>query len=351
MDHMIADALRDLLADQCTAAVVRAIENEVAAQDGRALAAENTKKSATAAQLWAQIEQTGFADVLVPESAGGAGLALRDAFAVWDVLGQYAMPLPLAETMLARAWLAQAGVAVPQGAITLAPQLYPQDGGALATSVRGAQVADWVLAGQGDQLVLLALQDAVPTPSPFVLDADVQWSAAAVAQAPTFTAPASLLTAYAGLLSALIAGALTTSFEKTLQYANERQQFGRPIGKFQAIQHELAVMAEHVSAARMAAQIACEADGVTADAMRVAVGKARTSEAAVEVAALAHSVHGAIGFTTEFDLQLYTRRLHLWRQTAGSEGYWQLQAGQALVAAGASSLDVIRQITDSTAAA
>ena len=66
----------------------------------------------------------------------------------------------------------------------------------------------------------------------------------------------------------------------------------------------------------------------------------------MEVAALAHSIHGAIGFTTEFDLQLFTRRLHGWRQTAHSESYWQMQAGQALVAADGLCLDVIRQITD-----
>ena len=351
MDHLIVDALRDLLTGQCTPAVVRAIEKEAEIEAGRAQTAQNTKTSGPAAELWAQIEATGFADLLLPEAAGGAGLALRDAFAVWDLLGQAAMPLPLAETMLARAWLAAAGVEVPQGAIALAPQLHSVAGQLRAAGVRGAQVAQWVLAAQGDRLYLLPLAAATLSPSIFVLDADVAWPAEALASAASFAAPASLLVAQAGLVSALLAGGLLTTFEKTLQYANERQQFGRPIGKFQAIQHELAVMAEHVSSARMAAQIACEADGVVADALKVAVGKARTSEAAVEVAALAHSVHGAIGFTVEFDLQLSTRRLHLWRQTAGSEGYWQLQAGQVLVAAQGMCLDVIRQITDSTAAA
>ena len=345
MDHLIVDALRDLLTGQCTPAVVRAIENEVAARTSRAPAAENTPKSAAAA-LWQQIEETGFADLLLPESAGGAGLPLRDAFAVWDLLGQHAMPLPLAETMLARAWLAAAGVPVPTGAIALAPHVRAVEGGAQAAGVRGARVADWVLAQEGAQLVLLPVAAAEASVSIFVLDADLRWPADAWAQAQRVVAPASLLVAQAGLVSALLAGALLTTFETTLNFANERQQFGRPIGKFQAIQHELAVMAEHVSAARMAAQIACEANGLMADPLKAAVGKARTSEAAVEVASLAHSIHGAIGFTTEFDLQLFTRRLHLWRQTANSEAYWQLQAGQALVAAGGMGLDVIRQITD-----
>ncbi|GAB2715819.1 acyl-CoA dehydrogenase family protein [Comamonas sediminis] len=340
MDHLINEALRDLLSGQCMPAVVRAIESEAAASAGA---------SPAAAALWQQIEDTGFADLLLPEAAGGAGLALRDAFGVWDVLGQHAMPLPLADTMLARAWLATAGVPLPQGAIALAPQLAVAAGGVRAAGVRGARVAQWVLGQQGTDLLLLPVAAAQASASIFVLDADLHWPEAALASATRVPAFASLLVAQAGLVSALLAGSLLTVLESSLNFANERQQFGRPIGKFQAIQHELAVMAEHVSAARMAAQIACEADGVVADPLKVAVGKARSSEAAVEVASLAHSVHGAIGFTTEFDLQLYTRRLHLWRQTAGSESYWQLQAGQALLAADGMALDVIRQITDSSA--
>ncbi|WP_312834444.1 acyl-CoA dehydrogenase [Comamonas sp.] len=340
MDHLITEALRDLLSGQCTPAVVRAIESEAAASAGA---------SPAAAALWQQIEDTGFADLLLPEAAGGAGLALRDAFGVWDVLGQHAMPLPLADTMLARAWLATAGVPLPQGAIAFAPQLAVAAGGVQASGVRGARVAQWVLGQQGTDLLLLPVAAAQASASIFVLDADLLWPEAALASATRVPAFASLLVAQAGLVSALLAGSLLTVLESSLNFANERQQFGRPIGKFQAIQHELAVMAEHVSAARMAAQIACEADGVVADPLKVAVGKARSSEAAVEVASLAHSVHGAIGFTTEFDLQLYTRRLHLWRQTAGSESYWQLQAGQALLAADGMALDVIRQITDSSA--
>lgn len=340
MDHLITEALRDLLTGQCTPAVVRAIESEAAA---------SADASPAAAALWQQIEDSGFADLLLSEDAGGAGLALRDAFAVWDLLGQHAVPLPLAETMLARAWLAAAGVALPQGAIALAPQLATADGGLRASGVRGARVAPWVLGQQGADVLLLPVATAQASASIFVLDADLHWPASAVASAIRVSAPASLLVAQAGLVSALLAGSLLTVFESTLNFANERQQFGRPIGKFQAIQHELAVMAEHVSAARMAAQIACEADAAAADPLKVAVGKARSSEAAVEVASLAHSIHGAIGFTTEFDLQLHTRRLHLWRQTAGSESYWQLQAGQALLAADGMALDVIRQITDSSA--
>lgn len=64
------------------------------------------------------------------------------------------------------------------------------------------------------------------------------------------------------------------------------------------------------------------------------------------VTELAHAIHGAIGFTEEYDLQLFTRRLHAWRLTAGSEAYWQALAGQALMSHEGMTLDLIRQITD-----
>ena len=81
-------------------------------------------------------------------------------------------------------------------------------------------------------------------------------------------------------------------------------------------------MSEHVFAARMAAQLGCSGAGLAADRLpdrlRVATAKARCSEAALVVSELAHAIHGAIGFTAEYDLQLYTRRLHAWRQAAGT---------------------------------
>jgi acyl-CoA dehydrogenase len=97
----------------------------------------------------------------------------------------------------------------------------------------------------------------------------------------------------------------------------------------------------------MAAQIGCEATGQIPNRLRVAVAKARASEAAPEVAALSHSIHGAIGFTEECDLQLFTRRLHHWRQIAGSESYWHDILGRELVEGrDGLALDLIRVTTD-----
>ena len=148
---------------------------------------------------------------------------------------------------------------------------------------------------------------------------------------------------YAGLL----AGAMKRCFDLTMGYANERVQFGKPIGKFQAIQHQLSVMAEHVAAGQMAAESAFGAAGRWPSVPACAVAKARTSEAAQLVAATAHAVHGAIGVTEEYDLQLFTRRLHEWRIDHGSEAHWHRALGRLLVESShALSVDFARTILE-----
>ena len=339
MDNdLFADAARDVLADQCTPAVVRAIE-----KGGR------TAQATTA--LWEQLEATGLADALLSEDDGGAGLGLTQVFGVLEQCGAHALPLPLGDTLVARALLAQAGVARPAGSIALARGERLGDGGVRCALVRTGQVAQSVLVQAGDEWRLLGTEGAQASPQALALDAALAWSATQAQAAPVVAVDAALdaRTLQAAVVAAQMAGALKAVFDRTLQYANERQQFGRPIGKFQAIQHQLAVMSEHVFAARMAAQLGCHTEdgqGVRPERLRVATAKARCSEAALAVCEFAHAIHGAIGFTEEYDLQLFTRRLHAWRQTAGSEAYWHGVAGQALLAHGGLTLDLVRRITD-----
>lgn len=331
MDDLFSDALRQLLDDQCTPAVVRQIE---ASSDGAA--------------LWVQIDSSGFADALVPEAHGGAGLSLREVLGVMALCGRYTVPVPLSETMLARSVLAHAGVVgIPQGSITLAQGQLAADGSLVCRGVQLGRVADAVLVSDAQHTWLLSTKDAQSTPASFVLDADVQWSASQVSAGLKLPQHHDTRLLLACLNAAQLSGALLAVFNNTLQYANDRVQFGKAIGKFQAIQHQLSVMAEHSFAAHMAAQLGCASDTALPDRLCVAVAKARTSEAAVEVAALSHSIHGAIGFTREFDLQLFTRRLHAWRQTGGSESYWHGVLGHELVDKHQGlALDVIRRATD-----
>ena len=316
-DNLLADAVEQLLADHATPAVVRSIEG----------GDSSTARSA----LWAAIEESGFCDALMPESMGGSGLALRDVLTVSEACGRHALPLPLAQTLAARALLAQAGHRPPKGSIALAT-------GSLlagrALMVSYGAVADALLVNDGDRLVLLDVQQAERANlGDGGVDARLAWSAAALDHPlASLRSSTDLRAVEALLLAAQMAGAMREVLERTLQYANQRVQFGRSIGKFQAIQHQLSVMAEQVAAATMAVRMACATGAITAEPLAAAVAKARTSEAVVPVASIAHAVHGAIGITQEFDLQLLTRRLHAWRVAAGSESYWNARIGAALLA-------------------
>jgi acyl-CoA dehydrogenase len=138
--------------------------------------------------------------------------------------------------------------------------------------------------------------------------------------------------------SVQIAGALERILAYSLQYANERVQFGRPIGKFQAVQHMLALLAGHAAAASAAANAAVEASRVAPGPLAVAAAKARCGEAAGKGAEIAHQVHGAMGYTREHNLHYCTRRLWSWRDEFGNEARWQAWIGHFVVRQGADAL-------------
>lgn len=134
----------------------------------------------------------------------------------------------------------------------------------------------------------------------------------------------------------------------TAAYANERHQFGKPIGRQQALQQQMAVMAEDMVACRLAAQLGC-ADAFPPLAGAAAIAKSVTGAAAPRIAATAHAVHGAIGISEEYDLQLFTRRLHEWRLADGSEGWWNRLLGAARLDDVRGSVDHVRDILPAAA--
>jgi acyl-CoA dehydrogenase len=167
----------------------------------------------------------------------------------------------------------------------------------------------------------------------------LRFNAAPVVAIAALEGAASRLMAEGALFrSVQMAGALERALEYTLLYANERVQFGRPIGKFQAIQHLLAVLAGHTAAASAAADAAVEASQLAPDEFAVAVAKSRTGEAAGKGAEIAHQVHGAMGYTREHNLHYCTRRLWSWRDEFGNETWWQTRLGHMVAAKGADAL-------------
>ncbi|MBI4637550.1 MAG: acyl-CoA/acyl-ACP dehydrogenase [Candidatus Rokubacteria bacterium] len=320
---------------------------------------EAAEKGAWPDRLWRALEEGGLTLPLVPETHGGAGGTWEDAHVVLRAAGRHTAPVPLAETIVGSWLLAGAGLTVPPGPLTVAPVRGDErlglaragDGwrlsgtatrvpwGAAAghvvvvTDVAGRTMVALVAAGTGradtDRNLALEPRDTLTFDEVPVVDA---------ARAPD-RLPAHAIRLYGALVrSAQMAGALDGVLQQSVRYASERRQFGRPIGSFQAIQQQLAVLAGHTAAAGIAAEQACRAAERGECAFEVAVAKIRAGEAAGIAASIAHQVHGAIGFTYEHALHFATRRLWSWRAEFGSESRWAAGLGHATAARGAAAL-------------
>ena len=140
-----------------------------------------------------------------------------------------------------------------------------------------------------------------------------------------------------------IAGAMESMLDISVRYSNERVAFEKKISKFQAVQHNLARLAGETAAAMTAASSAADTIANAAsfdDAvfLEATAAKIRCAEAAEKGAAIAHQVHGAIGYTLEHILHRFTMRALAWRDDFGSESYWAVELGKRVAARGADEL-------------
>lgn len=134
------------------------------------------------------------------------------------------------------------------------------------------------------------------------------------------------------LRSALISGAVDKVARMTLAHCSTRKQFGRPLAAFQAVQHQLSVLATESAATAAAVALAARRHGGASGELCIGVAKLRTAKAARLAVDLAHQCHGAIGFTQEYPLHLYTRRLLAWRGEFGADRFWAQRVGRLVAA-------------------
>lgn len=311
------------------------------------------------AALWQRVQHSGFAHLLATEAAGGHSQAWPDAWALLHGLGHWQVPVPLAETLVASQLASLAGLPLPDGVLGLLEQGrcpgLRLGGSAAAPTLSG--MAHHVAWARHAQAVLVALADgrvawlalqgqAGVSVQPWLNHAGLPADTLVLDQA-ALGPPAALPMALAepvwtlGALarSVMLVGAMSSALEMAVLHANQRQQFGKPIGAQQAVQQQLALAAGDLAAARVAV-LAALADAPSAHRpdcpalpFSVAVAKVRAGEAASRCAAIAHQVHGAMGFTQEHRLHHASTRLWAWREEFGSDASWALQLGQAAISA------------------
>lgn len=333
--EMIAEATRRIFTDLADPQTLNAARDE-----------------AWKAPLWSALQDAGLTRAWVPADQGGAGIALDATFEILRVSGQYAAPVALAETLIAGWAMSQAGLDVPEGVLTTAParardHLTIQDDGRVsgrARSVAHAAEASYVVVTQENQLALMPVGSFTVTPRNTDMGgerADLTFDNAepeTLVPLPCGCGGVQLIGAVARACQ--MTGALESALALTTDYTNEREAFGRKIGKFQAVQQNLAKLAGEVAAAITASGSA--ADTLTQEALdsdasflEVASAKIRVGEAVETGVAIAHQAHGAIGWTQDYTLQRYSRRMMGWRDDYGTEADWAVRLGTHVASAGA----------------
>lgn len=300
------------------------------------------------APRWQQIAEAGLPSVLVSEDKGGFGGDWDDAAIVVRATGRHATALPLAESVLASKLVADAELILPDNALTLASATrgrvrsgkftgemrgvpFGADSGAIAGLVEDRNNVLLVVAERSDGEILERREN----PAGEARDA-LQFEAANVQAAPLRNWNGAKLYRYFALLRAgQIAGALEAALALSVQYTRERQQFGKPLAGFQAIQQQLAVFAEETAAGGAAAAAAFHAACNGEAVFEIAAAKLRANRAARQSTGIAHQVHGAMGFTAEYGLHRFTRRLWAWSSEFGNERHWADEIGARVAQRGA----------------
>ena len=307
-----------------------------------------------AEDLWKALQQTGFSDVPIPEELGGAGGTVSDAVALLRAAGAHAAPVPLAEAGLVGGWLlASAGLTVPKGVRTVLPpdaalRLDDDRLFGSAPAVAWGHRAEHVV-GLVDGVVVLAPGPAAQSGPPVSRGTNLAdeprdtitfdgTPVTARADAPTGVTEQSLWERTALGRAALMAGAVSAIAAMTLRYSKQREQFGRPIGRFQAVQTHLVTIHQQATVLASAIDGAVAAVELGRGGFEIACAKILADRAAQLVSAAAHQTHGAIGMTKEYPLHYLTRRLWAWRDEAGGHHRWANGLGAALVANGPDAL-------------
>ncbi|MQA00470.1 MAG: acyl-CoA dehydrogenase [Dehalococcoidia bacterium] len=360
--ELLKNAARDFLENECPESLVREME-----EDERGYSPD----------LWAKMAEQGWQGLLVPEEHGGAGFDFLDLCVLLEEFGRALVPGPFMSTVLGGAvpimvagsdeqkaeFLPKiaSGDTIFTLALTEPSARFDEQGVQAQASVSGndvtfngtklfvsdANVADYlIVAGRSGQGVTLGI---VATDQPGVEVTQLQTIArdkqcevklndakgqllGAEGQGWNLLQP--VIQRYTVAECAYLVGLSQMDFEIAVDYAKERVQFGRPIGSFQAIQHKCADMVTDVDGSRFIMYKAAwsVATDQPADDTQMAVNmaKAWTSEATRRVVAHGQQIHGGIGFTKDYKIQLYFRRQKRAELAFGDSDYHRELVAQQL---------------------
>ncbi len=283
-------------------------------------------------QLWRRLDELGLARLTGAEAAGGSGAGWHEAAELLTASVRHGVRIPLAEHDLLACWLLEAA-GMPSSAATRTVCLLDDHG--TASGVPWASCTDRVVVvwrtGDGyaaadtaaEHLAITAAANMIGEPRDTVTADIATLDGAALAErlVPQLRLKSALIR------SIQVCAALDRALELAIEHATSREQFGRPLSRFQAVQHLISDTAAEAALARSATEAALSA-AVAADwsgehvEFLVAAARSCTGHAASVVVRNAHQVLGAIGTTREHRLHEYTRAALAWRSEFGSVRSW-----------------------------
>jgi acyl-CoA dehydrogenase len=293
-------------------------------------------------KAWEQVLALGLAGLMVAEEHDGFGLGWQQAAPILQALGAGAVALPIAETILVAHLYSKYGQLPAQGILTIAPRLTGKiNDGTFTGSLAGVPF------GRHANKIIAQCQDTLFTITPNhaqQIDEGANLASESCDRLVFEQASIDILgkatvneiqLCGALLRSCQSSGALTAALALTINYAQERVQFGRSISKFQAVQQSLAIFGAEAAAVDCAIKTACRAMDIDASIFAVGAAKLRTNLAIGVGTSTSHQVHAAIGFTHEYTLRNWTQRLWYWRSEFGNDRYWSERLGSTIAQRGA----------------
>jgi len=324
LQELILQSTSKLLKENCTKELLDEVEAGKWPQD-----------------LWNTIVDSGLLQIGISEENGGAGGDFSDAFHLFKLIGEYAVPLPIFETIFINWIITKHGVKSLESPSTFAlgceieanfVDESLQINGEL-NNVPWANCCENLLinivneenqlfalidreqykvekkrnlAGEPEDKVML---DNVLIPLKYVFQDENELN-------DKFIEIGALAK------SAMMSGALNKILELTIKHVKEREQFGRPLYKLQAIQQNIAILSGETISANTITDYAIDSFNNVESIYNIGATKIVVNESANTVSEIAHQVHGAIGTTYEHPLHHFTRRLWTWRDQFGNETYW-----------------------------
>ena len=285
--------------------------------------------------LWNEVEEIGLPKIVVKEKFDGFNLEFASVLPIIQLANSLGAPIPLSETILCNYILSECDINPLEGMITF------------ANATKNIKILGNELSGELISVPFLNLTDKIM----FITKIDgvekvvfLQNSHLDIEQKKNFLAEPrfnvnlknnniieiktlnpKINFNYLGaiLRSAQMIGSMEKILNLSIDYCSQRKQFGRPLSKFQAIQHQISEMAVELSASSAALSTIASSEDLSKNIYDIAILKIRTGIAAGKIIAISHQVHGAIGFTKEYELAYFTKNLNSWRNDFGNESYWE----------------------------